>query len=81
MVAQALKGQGYEAGINFELFEADYNQIERQIFDPSSTLYQFKPDFVIIFNATQKLVKKFYTLNNPEKSRFAEAQIEHAAQI
>jgi len=33
LLAQALKGQGYEAGINFDVFEADYNQIEGQIFD------------------------------------------------
>ena len=57
---QAIKGYGYEEGYNFVTYEADYNQVERQILDTSSELYEFKPEFVIIFQSTQKLLKKFY---------------------
>jgi FkbH-like protein len=81
LLTQAIKGYGYEVGINFEIFEADYNQIERQVFDMSSDLYQFKPEFVIIFHSTQKLIKGFYKLSNKEKSNFADKQIENVKNI
>lgn len=39
-LAIAIKGMGIERGYNVNLFEAEYNQVERQVFDPSSELYQ-----------------------------------------
>jgi FkbH-like protein len=80
-LVQALKGQGYEAGINFDIFEADYDQIERQVFDSTSELYNCKPEFVIIFHATQKLIKRFYKLSTKEKSRFAELHVNQVTQL
>jgi len=81
LLAQAVQGYGYEAGIRFDLFEADYNQIERQVFDPSSELHQHAPAFVILFCATQKLVKKFYKLHTAARPGFAEGELEHVRQI
>lgn len=71
MYVQALKGYGYEVGINFNIFEADYDQIERQVYDPTSELYSFTPDFVVIFYCTNKLMKKFGKLGLENKSDFA----------
>ena len=34
----AIKGVGIERGYNIELFEAHFNQVERQFLDPSSEL-------------------------------------------
>jgi FkbH-like protein len=76
LLAQALRGYGYEVEMNFEIFEADYDQIEMQIFDTSSEVYAFKPDYIIIFQSTQKLTKSFYKLPNPERARFADAHLE-----
>ena len=56
---QALKGYGYDLNYNFKIYEADYNQIDAQIMDASSELYQFKPDFVLIFQSIQKLHKQY----------------------
>jgi len=81
LLTQAIKGYGYEVGINFEIFEADYNQIERQVFDITSDLYQFKADFVIIFHSAQKLLKNFCKLSNQEKSKFSDNQIEKVTNI
>ena len=36
MYVQALRGYGYEEGMNLDIFEADFDQIERQVFDPRS---------------------------------------------
>ncbi len=59
LLVQALKGAGYDKGYNLEVFDADFNQIERQIFDGSSELYEFKPDFIIIFQSTHKLLYQY----------------------
>lgn len=45
-----IKGLGYDYDINCETWEAGYDQIPLQVFDPSSDLYSFKPDIIIIFN-------------------------------
>jgi len=42
-----------------EVFEADYNQIERQILDSNSELYRYKPDIILVFQCTQQLLYKF----------------------
>lgn len=38
-LATAIKGMGIERGYNIDLFEAEYNQVERQVLDPTSDLY------------------------------------------
>ncbi|OGX23567.1 MAG: hypothetical protein A2Y03_05185 [Omnitrophica WOR_2 bacterium GWF2_38_59] len=75
LFAQALKGYGYEISINFDIFEADYNQIDLQIFDRSSEFYKFKPEFAVLACSSQKLLKKFYKLNDVQKAVFASEQI------
>ncbi len=54
-LATAIKGMGVERGYNINLFEAEYNQVERQFMDPSSELYEFNADFIIVFQSTHKL--------------------------
>lgn len=76
MYVQAIKGYGYEEGIAFDIFEADYDQIELQAYDFNSDLYLFNPDYVIIFYCTNKLLKKFSSLRLYEKQNFAQQQIE-----
>ncbi|RYZ92316.1 MAG: hypothetical protein EOP47_30455 [Sphingobacteriaceae bacterium] len=46
---QALRGTGYDRGYNLDIWEADFNQVEGQVFDPSSELYEFAPDVVVFF--------------------------------
>ena len=81
MYVQALKGYGYEQGINFETFEADYDQIERQIFDPTSDYYDFKPDFTIIFYCVNKLIKKYGKIENQERLKFADTILYNAENL
>ena len=76
MYVQAIKGYGYEVGINFDIFEADYSQIELQVYDKNSELYQFNPEYVIIFYSSTKLFKKFGEKNLSDKSIFAQQEIE-----
>ena len=72
LLNNALRGYGYNQQVNFQIYEADYNQIDLQIFDPSSELYSFKPDFIFINRSTEKLLKEFYKKNKYEQGQFAE---------
>lgn len=77
LLNQALKGYGYEKNLNFQIHEAEYNQIEQEIHNSSSKLYNTNPDFIIIFHSTQKLKEKFYKSGNRGKKNFAINHIEN----
>jgi len=65
-LSQALRGIAYDHSINLDIWEADFNQIERQVFDHSSDLYEFNPEIVIVFQSTHKLLSK-YNKSNPDQ--------------
>jgi FkbH-like protein len=81
LLVKALKGYGYEVGYNFDIFEADYDQIEMQTYDPESELYEFKAEYVIIYHSSEKLLKKFYKLDNNDKTSFANRHIEEVSSL
>lgn len=80
-VAKAVKATGIGYGVNYEIFEADYNQIDRQVFDAGSELYGFKPNAVLILRSTEKLLKQFYNLPKAAKAVFAEQQTNYTSEI
>jgi len=55
----AIKGFGVEKGYNIDLFEADFNQVEQQVMDPTSELHHFSADYTIVFQSTHKLLEKY----------------------
>lgn len=63
---QALRGAGFEQGLNLQIWEAEFNQIERQVFDSTSDLFQFNPEIVVVFYASHKLLAKYNKLK-PEQ--------------
>ena len=76
-LAVALRGYGQPAEYDLEIFEADYNQIEQQVFNRESELYVFTPDIVIIFQSTQKMLKLFYeSESSADKLQFARTQLQ-----
>lgn len=54
-LATAIKGMGVERRYNIDLFEAEYSQVERQFMDPTSDLYQFDAEIIVVFQSTHKL--------------------------
>lgn len=70
-LAQALRGLGYDNGLNLEIWEADFNQIERQVYDLSSDLYEFKPDTVIVFLSSHKFLAKYNKINPDQHTSLA----------
>ena len=58
-LATAIKGEGIERGYNIDLFEAEYNQVERQILDPTSDLFAHDAKYTIVFQSTHKLLEQY----------------------
>ncbi|RZL45717.1 MAG: HAD-IIIC family phosphatase, partial [Pedobacter sp.] len=75
-LATAIKGMGYEKGYHIDLFEAEYNQIERQILDPTSDLHAFAADYTIIFQSTHKLLDKHSTITTSAQSQLAQDRLD-----
>lgn len=72
----ALKGIGVEKNYNIELFEAEFNQVERQVMDPTSDLHQFGADYVIVFQSTHKLLDKYSTMSSGEQVNLADDRLD-----
>jgi FkbH-like protein len=71
---QAIKGYGKLTGLNYEIYESDYNQVEKEILTGNSKLYQSDPDFIIIGYSTQKLYQKFFVTK--DRVSFADQMLE-----
>lgn len=74
---QAIRGSGFNSGLDLDIYEADYDQIDQEILDETSYLYEFKADYILIFQNTQKIRNKFYLLKDNTRNNFAELQIAH----
>lgn len=81
LLVKAIKGYGYEVGFNFDIFEADYDQIEMQALDLESELYHFNAEYVIIYQSSEKLLAKFYKLDNADKPLFADKHISSVSNL
>jgi FkbH-like protein len=80
-LAVAIRGTGYLEKLNIETWEADFNQIERQVFDTSSELYEFKPDIVLIFFSTHKLLAKYNKLKPADYLNLATNHLDQVERI
>lgn len=75
LINTCIKGYGYECGIDFDIYEADYNQIDLQILDPSSELYEFDAEYIFINKCTEKLLKHHQKSNSLEQAELASNSI------
>ena len=71
-LSTALKGYGYKEGYNLDIFDADYNQIDAQVMDDNSELYNHAPNSVLIYMSTEKLFENFCQLELQNRNNFAE---------
>lgn len=74
-LAIGIKGMGIERGYNIDLFEAGYNQVERQILDPTSDFYQHAAKYTIVFQSTHKLMEKHAMMSVDEQNHLAEDRL------
>jgi FkbH-like protein len=76
LLNQALRGTGYDYGYNLQIWEADFNQVERQVFDAGSELYTFSPEIVIFFQSSHKLLSKYNKLQPTLHSALADTELQ-----
>ena len=74
-LATAIMGEGIERGYNIDLFEAEYNQVERQILDPTSDLYAHDAKYTIVFQSTHKLLAQYSLMPASAWSTLADERI------
>ena len=80
-LATAIRGAGVERGYQIDLFEAEYNQVERQFLDPTSELYQFDADYIVLFQSTHKLGERHSLLSPNQQDALAEERLAFVASI
>jgi FkbH-like protein len=81
LLNKAISGQAISRGYQLSVYEADYNQIDLQIMNPNSELYENSTDFIIIAESSQKLKSNFYKLEIEERKQFADQKIKQIKQI
>lgn len=74
-LATAIKGEGIERGYNIDLFEAEYNQVEHQVLDPTSDLYAHDAKYTIVFQSTHKLLEKYSLMPASDWNSLADERI------
>ena len=79
LLCTAIRGMGVLRGYNIDIFEAEYNQVERQLLDPTSDLYQFDADFVVIFQSTHKLGEHHSMLSSEQQATLADERLNFLA--
>ncbi len=63
-IKEALIGYGALNKLNYNVYEAEYSQIDQEVLDADSELYHFKPEVVIITNSVYKLEQSFHHSKN-----------------
>lgn len=70
-LAKSVKACGCENKINFEIFEADFDQLDHQILDAESELYHSGPEFIVLYLSAERLWERFAGTKLKAKASFA----------
>ncbi len=71
LLSMAIRGQGFEAGLDIEIYETDYDLIYETIINSADKLYTEQYEYIFIFQSTQKLQSNFYKLPLEQRKTFA----------
>ena len=71
LLVTAIIGECTSRNIPVRLFEAEYNQVERQFLDPSSELRAYDADFIVLFQSTHKMGEHHSMLSEAEQAEVA----------
>lgn len=74
-LSMAIKGEGIDRGFNLALLEAEYNQVERQVFDPTSELHTYGAKYTIVFQSTHKLLERYSLMPPSQWNTLADERI------
>jgi FkbH-like protein len=79
-IVPLLKALLVHKGIRAEVYLAEFDSIELEIFNPQSDLYAFAPDAVIVLNSLNALRLKYYR-QAAERSHFVDGVVRAAAAL
>jgi FkbH-like protein len=71
ILAGALIGIAKWRGFRFDIYEADFDQIDLDILNPNSALHAFAPETAILYLASEPLASKFSALQIPQRACLA----------
>lgn len=74
--SEAVEGLGKLSGINLSVYDADYNQIDEQLLDPSSEVYSYKPDEILLWISTEKLYEEYLDQEIVVRNNFADTYMQ-----
>lgn len=72
LLATAIKGYGYEYKYNIDILDVDYDQIDSQVMNVKSELYNFSPASILIFMCSEKLYDLFCNTPIYQREMFAD---------
>ena len=81
LLVTAIKGELVDRGIAVDLYEGEYSQIERQLMDPTSDLYQYDAEVTIIFQSTHKLGELHSTLTTEQQEHLADDRLSFVSSL
>jgi FkbH-like protein len=76
LLSQAIRAAGYDKELNLNIWEAGFDQIEQEIQNASSELFEFIPEFIIIYQSSQKLLEKYNKLKPEAYTHLAASRME-----
>jgi len=81
LLVTSIKGEAIDRNIALDIYEGEYNQVERQLLDPTSDLYQFDASIVVIFQSTHKLCEHHSLLPTEKQEMVAEERLSFLASV
>jgi len=80
-LATALMGEAASRNTALNLYEGEYNQVERQLLDTTSEVFQFDADFLVIFQSTHKLSEHHSLLPTDRQASLADDRLAFIASV
>jgi FkbH-like protein len=75
LLVTSIKGEAVDRGLSLDIFEGEYNQVERQLMAPTSELYEYDAEIVIIFQSTHKLGEYHSSLAIDKQEHLADERL------
>ena len=81
LLATALVGEAASRNTALDLYEGEYSQVESQLLDATSEVYQFDADFILIFQSTHKLGEHHSLLPAERQAALADERLAFIASV
>lgn len=81
LLVTSIKGEAVDRGLSLDIYEGEYSQVERQLMDPTSELYEYDAEIIIIFQSTHKLGEYHSSLSIEKQELLAEERLSFISTI